>query len=70
MATEAELNTLITEIDNAIKRVVTTGQVVTLDILGFRQTISLANLKELRETKKEYQTELRRIKGRGAKVFG
>ncbi len=60
MATVAEIQKRIDDIDLAIDSIVKTGQSVKLDVLGFRQEVTHSSLNDLRAMKKEYQIELRR----------
>lgn len=62
MATSTELQKTIDELDTAIKNVALGGQSTTIDILGYRRTITRANLKDMMMTRDYYMNEHRRTK--------
>ncbi len=74
MATKAELQKKIDELDAAIARVATTGATISIDILGYRRIINNANIKDLITAKQHYQQELKRANNndngrRGFRVY-
>ncbi len=61
MATITELNDYIDQINKAIIKVSTGGSIVILDILGVRQQITRANIKDMIKTKEHFEAEVRRL---------